>query len=381
MAASRFSPATSVANQIRNTHLGVNMGGTKGRLRSAHKGFGLNQNKGGMNTRGTGKNPMMPERNPFAKPAAPKPFTGIGAPAPAGTPAPVPVGAKAPAKPGGYLWVTQGGKWVRMHESKLTPAARAKAQNFSRNKAPVTPGVEAPASHTGQPAAPVTPPGLDYRSQSEYIRSQAMLNEGLARDRRGIQSQLEENKRLYEAQTREAKDGYVRDVEQGEDALNRSGLLRSGTREVADADRFKGFNSYMSELETSLGSGATARLNAALAEMERMEALEREALEARARDQWAELYPAAPIAEQVVEEAGPVAGPVAGTPARATAAPKPLGGPSPIGTVKPGTPPPVPAYLRVYVPNGQGGYKIGTKSTSKMSDAEIKAAMASPLNK
>ena len=40
-----------------------------------------------------------------------------------------------------------------------------------------------------------------------------------------------------------------------------------------------------------------------------------------------------------------------------------------------------PKYVHVYVPNGSGGHKIGLQATAHMTPAQLKAALASPLNK
>lgn len=68
--------------------------------------------------------------------------------------------------------------------------------------------------------------------------------------------------------------------------------------------------------------------------------------------------------------------------AQATAARPPSAGTG-IGTVAPGTPPPVAngGYLRVYIKGANGKYTIGTMHRSKMTPAQLHAALASPLNK
>jgi hypothetical protein len=161
---------------------------------------------------------------------------------------------------------------------------------------------------------PSTDP-LDYRSQSGYIRDMAMLNDGLALDRRGLQSQLEEGQRLYGMEMgdvrRAAQDSVARDSA----SLAARGLSSSGMREDTDADRIREFDRHMADIEQQHGTGLSARINAALAELERREAFDREGIEGAYRDEWSDLHPAAPIGmDEPVDTApaGPVTKPVVG---------------------------------------------------------------------
>lgn len=282
----KYGPAQSVANQIRGK-IGVNMGGTQGRSSTVHKGVGLNQSSGGMNTRGSG---VKPQRNPIQMISGAKPVRGTFGPQPIrGTFGPQPIRG------------TFGGASSRPVRPK--------------------PGVAAPAVPAPAPVAPAVPTDpLDYRSQSGYISSMADVDYEAARQRRDLQGQLLENGRLYDRSTREARDGYAREVESGEDQLSRGGLLRSGARETSEADRFKEFDTHLSGIEQQYGSVASQRLNQALEELKAWEAMQRQGIEAAARDSWGEMYPASPIEEPAAPGA-PVAGP-AGKPVAAKPSPK-----------------------------------------------------------
>lgn len=371
MATSRFSPATSVANQIRSG-VGVKTGGTQGRPNQSHMGL-TGASSGGRNTAGSAKGPGTAVTGTFA--AAPKPRvpSTIGT-VPAGTPAPIAANADPFRKTARGLV-----RW-----SQMTAAERAMYGNSLNGKPTVpAPRVNAPAASTG--AAPVaTTPGaptgpLDYTGLSSFKAGSADLDYALANDRGDLRRQLSESAVAYQRELGDAKQAYGRQVESSEDEMNRAGLLRSGTRGQVDADRFKEFDRYLADVELNYGSGATAKINEALARLDQYETMQRRALEQQARDEYGSLYPAAPIAEPVVDPAGPVPSapstPVAGG-GRGSDGTFANGSSQPVGT-----PAPASAYLRVYVPNGKGGYKIGTKDRNKMSDAELKAALASPLNK
>jgi hypothetical protein len=324
----------SVANQIRQGHLGVNMGGSHGRMSTLHMGLS-GVKPGGFNAHGSG---TKPPRNPFAKPATAKPV--------------IPGGFHAKPRP------LKGQPGFDSGRRPL-PASRPASQSGATAQVPA-------AVATAAPEIPHDP--LDYRSQSGYIRDMAMLGDDLDGQRREIASQLAQNKIDYERELGDSKQGYARQVESGEDNLARAGLLRSGTREVADADRFKEFDRHMADIEQQYGSAATARLNAALAELERQQAIQSEGIDGQYRDQWGELYPAAPIA--VPDEPAPAspspAKPLALRPQENNAPRPPRGktfmdghgnirevgtgrliraaGPvgTGIGSVRPGTPAPVP---------------------------------------
>lgn len=294
----RFGPAQSVANQIRGK-IGVNMGGARGRSATVHKGVGLNQNSGGLNARGSGKQPGPQPRNPVGLIGMQANSTArpIGAP---------PVRPAVPARPseGPRLPGSMGGT-ARPPKRPGKPLAGAPA-------APPAPASVAPAA----PVVPTNP--LDYRSQSGYITSMADLDYEAAAQRRDLQGQLAENARLYDSNVRDAKTGYASAVESGEDQLSHGNLLRSGARETSEADRFKEFDTHLSGIEQQYGSVASARLNQALEELKAWEAMQRQGIEGSAKDAWGEMYPASPI-EEPVEPVAPVAGP-AGKP---VAKPKP----------------------------------------------------------
>jgi hypothetical protein len=303
---SRFSPSGTVANQIRHGSLGVMAGGTQGRLNTIHMGLSGTR-AGGVNVRGSMPRPRPVKGQPGFDAAGRRPM---------------------PARP--------------------RPGAR-----------PVTPAVPAvpPAPTNLEP--PRNP--LDYRSQSGYIRDMAMLNEGLGRDRRGIEAQMAQARIDYEREMGDAKRGYSDDVNRGNASAAARGILSSGMREDNDADRFREFDRHMAGVEQQYGAGATARLNAALAELERLEALEREGIEGGYRDAWGELYPAAPIVEP--EVGGPV-GPVAK--------------PSPVGS-KPGVPARNPAPAHRPIPGGGVGPApaVGTPAPRPVPRMSMQQAISS----
>lgn len=317
----RFSAGQSVANQIRQRHLGVMSGGAQGRASTFHKGVGINQNKGGMNTRGSmpGLRPAKPPTVKLQGPA--KPYTG-----PALTPQPRPAkhtdSGRLPmpgSKPGfvkpqgGYRYVDRNGKKTAVAWGKLTDAERGQFSNGPKLTAPAPAAPETPG-----PAGPQGP--LDYTGLSAYKDGMSELDYDLAGQRASLTRQIADNKIAYQRETGDAKRGYERDVEAGEDSLSRGNLLRSGVREVQDADRFRDFDRYMADVESQYGSGALAKINEALAGLDRFEAEARRRIEEGARDEYGNMYPAAPIEEMPEVNEGAAAG-GATTAATATARP------------------------------------------------------------
>jgi hypothetical protein len=288
---------------LQNTQrrLGVNMGGTHGRPGLLH--MGISTNRGGLNTQGSAPKPNLKPRFPVARPV------------------PRPAGARPRERPG------------------MKPAPRPATKPVVHA---ATPGVDAPP--VGPHATPEIPRNpLDYRSQSSYIAAMGGLNYDLDGQRRDLQSTLAANKLAYDREMgdsrRAAQDSVVRDSA----SLAARGLSSSGMREDTDADRFREFDRHMADVEQQYGSGATAQINAALARLSEYEALQRQGIENRARDEWGELYPAAPIGGP--DEGGPAAGPAATAPApvRRPAAPAPRPVSGGIGAAPPpGTPAPVP---------------------------------------
>lgn len=315
--------------------LGVKQGGTQGRLGTFHMGL-TGTWGGGLNSSGSGRKPIANSHGPAgAKPGGPL----------------------RPSKPGAFGNPFGAGRPLANSHGP----ASSKPRPGSSAPSPLAPAPTAPTVSVA-PLVPPTDP-LDYRSQSGYIRDMAMLNDGLALDRRGLQSQLEEGQRLYGMEMgdarRAAQDSVVRDSA----SLAARGLSSSGMREDTDADRIREFDRHMADIEQQHGTGLTARINAALAELERQDAFAREGIEGDYRDEWGQLHPAAPIGQPDPVVAG-VDASKPGVPARNPLAPRPashpnaktftdgqgnvraIGGrlvrPAPVGRVPVGTPAPVP---------------------------------------
>jgi hypothetical protein len=261
-------------NQQNRNRFGVMSGGTQGRLGTFHMGT-TGAQKGGFNTAGSKPGIAKPPRNPFARPAKPKPNPVAALLRPTPRPKPA-VNSHGPAT------------------NKPRPMTKPLPH----------PGVATPAAPT--PSVPSTNP-LDYRSQAGYIRGMAFLRDGLAQDRRGLQSQLEEGQRVYTQSMGDARRGYTDDLYRGNASAAARGITFSGMREDNDADRFREFDRHMADIEQQYGTGLSARVNEALAELERREAFEREELEGQYRDEWSALHPAAPIGEPEAAAPGGVA--------------------------------------------------------------------------
>lgn len=267
--------------------LGVKQGGTQGRLGTFHMGL-TGTWGGGLNSSGSGRKPIANSHGPAgAKPGGPL----------------------RPSKPGAFGNPFGAGRPLANSHGP----ASSKPRPGSSAPSPLAPAPTAPTVSVA-PLVPPTDP-LDYRSQSGYIRDMAMLNDGLALDRRGLQSQLEEGQRLYGMEMgdarRAAQDSVVRDSA----SLAARGLSSSGMREDTDADRIREFDRHMADIEQQHGTGLTARINAALAELERQDAFAREGIEGDYRDEWGQLHPAAPIGQDepaAATPAGPVTKPVVG---------------------------------------------------------------------
>lgn len=327
----KLSPiARSVADQVRGAALGVNAGGTSGRSSTVYKGVGLDPAKGGANVRGSGAAPMKAPRRVIGgppmkgpHPARPKPPMGL-------RPKPKPVAARPKPKP------------------KPKPSV----------------GAPAPAP-VAAPTPRLTGP-LDYSGLSSFTLGSAGIAADYGAQRAQIASQLSDNALRYGSSMREAKEGYVENVESGEDSAAQSGLLRSGARERADASRVEEFDRAFKDIEDQFGAGASQRLNAALAELAQQEALERQRLEAESRAEWDSVYGAAPLYEDPVVPAAPAKG-GAGSPQRPS---RPAGaGRSPVSAVPAGTPAPVAWNADPYRRVMRGGKSVLVR-VSRMTPAE-----------
>lgn len=262
MTTSRFSPAMSVANQIRGS-VGVNGGGTQGRMSAMHKGVGLNQNSGGLNVFGSAR--RRPSRRPsgtHSMPASP---------------------AVSIVKPKSPTSFRDGAGNIRQIGTGtiITPA----------------PGLKPPAA-TAPPtgATPLAPTGpLDYRMQAGYIQGTANLNLEAGNSRAEIQSQLAENARVYPGAQADARRSYQASTDRDNAMQAARGIQSSGMREDTNTDRFREFDGLLSDIETRYGAVATGRLNQALRQLSEWEALQRQGLEQQAQQSYAEAYPATPL--------------------------------------------------------------------------------------
>lgn len=225
MAYPRFSPPSSVAQQIRTTTLGVSDGGVDGRMSQIHKGVGLNQNKGGLNIRGSARMALVPR-------------------------ATVPrVVARRPQRP--------------------APA--------------VVP----------RPSRPVS-----WDSLSSYTGSVADIGIEAANQRASLQRQLADNASAFDRGVSDGKRSFEQGLGDAVDALNRQGLLRSGSRETADADAVRQFDRFMEDLSAQHGPMAAARINEELARIDQWATEKRLAAEQAARAEYERLYPATPIPQK-----------------------------------------------------------------------------------
>jgi hypothetical protein len=255
----RFSPATPVAQQIRSTALGVNGGGSRGRMSQVHKGVGLNNASGGLNQHGSGrKNPsLMPPRMPVPKPRPPRP------------PRPV----KRPA----------GGS----------------GSNNTVTIQPVLPGPQKPVSASPATVGSVRPDPnkpIDWRGLSSYKRRMSDIDFEARDQRIAAQRQLDDNRRLYADADAVARRDFQRGMESVEGSMNRRGLLRSGARERVEADAYDDFVRFMGDLDNQFGSVAVGRVNEELTRLDGWVTQQRLAAEAEARGDYSALYPAAPVA-------------------------------------------------------------------------------------
>jgi hypothetical protein len=283
--------------------------------------------------------------------------------------------------------------------NQLTAAERASFTNGSTQPKPAAPTAATPAVDAGPGVDPVRPSGpLDYTGLSSYIGSMADLQRQVGDERAGLTRELADAKAQYGVEMGDARRGFERQTESSEDRLNRAGLLRSGTREVEDADRFREFDRHMASVEQQFGMGASARINEALARLEAYETEQRKAIEAGARMDWNELYPAAPI--NVDEPRGTVIGPngqtgviggVAGLSDQASVN-RDIAATNQATTVRPNMPAPVSNTFK----NGlnDGMFKNASvmvwdaknkrnvaKSIASMSHAEVMAALGRAVNR
>ena len=172
---------------------------------------------------------------------------------------------------------------------------------------PIKPITAPPSAPAGIPVKPI-----DYRALSSYITGTAANRFEAGNSRSEIQDQLASNSRLYARATTDLKEAFPRRTRGIAADMNRRGLLRSGARDVSNADAFKQASDQLADLEERFGSIASQRLNAALQQVAERERLSQQGVEAQAVDEYRELYPAAPLpiagqaVKPVVKPAAPV---------------------------------------------------------------------------
>lgn len=201
----------------------------------------------------------------------------------------------------------RNGRLVTVAANMLTPAERAQPPGRSQRPASKVPQVAAPRPVPAAPPGGVVPSEtspISWDSLSSYKSRMADTTLETGNQRASLQRTLDDNRALWDRGVSDGMRDFERGLASNESSMNHRGLLRSGAREIADADAKQRYDRYMEDLNNQHGSVAAARVSSELARLDEWAAQQRIAAEQAARAEYDQVYPAAPIVEEVAPQVG-----------------------------------------------------------------------------